>query len=143
MTVVSQSPTETEQMGEILAKKLSPGQVLAFTGGLGAGKTTFTRGLARGLGAKSIVTSPTYTIANEYLQADIPLIHFDFYRLSTEDELFEIGWDEYLERDAILVVEWAERAKNLLPADTIWVEITPMDEGRREITITGMKGAWQ
>ena len=140
MKLVSQNPKETEQMGEILAKKLSPGQVLAFTGGLGAGKTTFTRGLARGLGVGSIVTSPTYTIVNEYLQADIPLIHFDFYRLSTEEELFEIGWDEYLERDAVLVVEWAERAKNLLPLDTIWVEITPLDEHRREITITGMEG---
>jgi len=137
--VVSQNPKETEQVGEILAKKFSPGQVLAFTGGLGAGKTTFTRGLARGLGVESIVTSPTYTIVNEYPEADIPLIHFDFYRLSTEEELFEIGWDEYLERDAVLVVEWAERAKNLLPPDTIWVEIVPLDEHRREITITGME----
>ena len=113
------------------------------TGLLGAGKTTFTRGFARGLGVKGIVTSPTYTIVNEYLQADIPLIHFDFYRLSTEEELFEIGWDEYLERDAVLVVEWAERAKNLLPLETIWVEITPLDEQRRQISITGMEGAWQ
>lgn len=139
MDVISQSPRETEEYGSLLAKSLMPGQIVAFIGDLGAGKTTFTRGLAAGLDIKSLVTSPTYTIANEYDEASIPLIHFDLYRLNHAEELFEIGWDEYLERGAILAVEWAERAKDLLPEDTIWVEIRRLDDTRRQIVITGIK----
>lgn len=139
MFVVSNSPQETEEYGKKLAQKLVPGNVIAFTGGLGAGKTTFTRGLARGLGVKSLVTSPTYTIVNEYEESPTPLIHFDLYRLQTEEELFEIGWDEYLERGGILVLEWAENGKNFLPKDTIWVEITPLDENRRQIQVSGLQ----
>ena len=98
MEYITNSPSETEAVGAALAKVLEPGTVIAYRGDLGAGKTAFTRGLARGLGVKDAVTSPTYTIVNEYLGGRMPLFHFDMYRLGSEDELFDIGWEDYLER---------------------------------------------
>ena len=94
----TQSPEETEALGAALASSLRPGQVVAFRGPLGAGKTAFTRGLARGLGVTGPVTSPTYTIVNEYTGGRMPLFHFDMYRLSSEEDLFDIGWEDYLDR---------------------------------------------
>ena len=87
------SPEETEKIGEMLAQKLAPGTIIAYQGDLGAGKTAFTRGLARGLGCTEQVTSPTYTIVNEYLRGRMPLFHFDMYRLRSADDLWGIGWD--------------------------------------------------
>ena len=113
MEFYSHSEAETELLGERLAPNLAPGTVIAYDGDLGAGKTAFTRGLARGLGVSSRVTSPTYTIVNEHPGA-IPLFHFDLYRLSDPEELFDIGWEDYLERGGILAVEWSERAGDLL-----------------------------
>ena len=98
MTIITHSPMETEHLAEKLASQLKPGDVIAFLGGLGAGKTAFTRGLARGLGVCEPVTSPTYTIVNEYTSGKIPLFHFDMYRLTSSEELFEIGWEDYLAR---------------------------------------------
>jgi len=138
MTVVTHSPEETEQLGRTLAAKLRPGTVLAFTGDLGAGKTTLTRGLAQGLGITMPVTSPTYTIVNEYEVGCPPLIHFDMYRLGSADELFEIGWEDYLAQNAILAVEWSENVAEALPADTVYIQMENLGETSRKITITGL-----
>ncbi len=138
MQLISNSTAETEAFGEQLASSLLPGTVLALCGSLGAGKTAFTRGLARGLGFTGRVTSPTFTIVNEY-EGTIPLFHFDLYRLSSCDELFDIGWDDYLARGGICAVEWSERAGEALPEDTVFVDIRhdEADENRRTITVTG------
>lgn len=138
MQFVSHSTQETEQFGEEVAKSLRGGDVLAFTGSLGMGKTAFTRGLARGLGCRGRVTSPTFTIVNEY-DGKPPLFHFDMYRLGSSDELFDIGWDDYLARGGVCAVEWSERVSDALPDDTIYVDIArgEEDENTRTITVTG------
>ena len=138
MQFLSHSTQETEAIGEELAQKLRGGDVLAFTGSLGMGKTAFTRGLARGLGCRGRVTSPTFTIVNEY-EGRTPLFHFDMYRLGSSDELFDIGWDDYLARGGVCAVEWSERGSDALPEDTIFVDIARMDEHEdwRTITVTG------
>ena len=101
MTVITKSPEQTELLGKKLAELLRPGDVIAYYGDLGAGKTAFTRGLAAGLGIREAVTSPTYTIVNEYLSGRMPLFHFDMYRLSSSEELFDIGWEDYLARGGV------------------------------------------
>lgn len=138
MQFLSHSTQETEAIGEELAQKLRGGDVLAFTGSLGMGKTAFTRGLARGLGCRGRVTSPTFTIVNEY-EGRTPLFHFDMYRLGSSDELFDIGWDDYLARGGVCAVEWSERVFDALPEDTIFVDIARTDEHEdwRTITVTG------
>ena len=138
MQFLSHSTQETEAIGEELAQKLRGGDVLAFTGSLGMGKTAFTRGLARGLGCRGRVTSPTFTIVNEY-EGRTPLFHFDMYRLGSSDELFDIGWDDYLARGGDCAVEWSERVSDALPEDTIFVDIARTDEHEdwRTITVTG------
>ena len=138
MQFVSHNTQETEQFGEEVAKSLRGGDVLAFTGSLGMGKTAFTRGLARGLGCCGRVTSPTFTIVNEY-DGKTPLFHFDMYRLGSSDELFDIGWDDYLARGGVCAVEWSERVSDALPDDTIYVDIARGEEGEntRTITVTG------
>ena len=138
MKFITGSPCETEQLGEKLAKVLQPGTVVAYYGDLGAGKTAFTRGLARGLGIREPVTSPTYTIVNEYLSGTMPLFHFDMYRLHSADDLFDIGWDDYLERGGICAVEWSENVEEALE-EPITVTIRCSSEGAdfREITIEG------
>lgn len=129
------SELETEQVGERLARRLRPGDVVAMAGDLGAGKTAFIRGLARGLGVSARVTSPTYTVVNEY-EGTLPLFHFDMYRLSGADELYDIGWDDYLKRGGVCAVEWSERAAGLLPENCIYVTIAAQDETARRIEIT-------
>lgn len=137
MEYLSHSPEETEHIGEMLGRRLRPGTVVAYRGGLGMGKTAFTRGLARGLGCAGRVTSPTFTIVNEYDGAT-PLFHFDMYRLGSSDELFDIGWEDYLTRGGVCAVEWSERVDDAMPADTLWVDIARgTDESDRTITITG------
>lgn len=136
MIFYSNSPQQTEEVGEKLAKALKPGAVIAYKGDLGAGKTAFTRGLARGLGADEQVTSPTYTIVNEYLSGRMPLFHFDMYRLSCSDDLFDIGWEDYLERNGVCAVEWSENVADALE-DPIVVEISKTGDESRTITITG------
>ena len=138
MQFVSHNTQETEQFGEEVAKSLRGGDVLAFSGSLGMGKTAFTRGLARGLGCRGRVTSPTFTIVNEY-DGKTPLFHFDMYRLGSSDELFDIGWDDYLARGGVCAVEWSERVSDALPDDTIYVDIArgEEDENMRTITVTG------
>lgn len=137
MEYLSHSPEETEHIGEMLGRQLHGGTVLALRGGLGMGKTAFTRGLARGLGYTGRVTSPTFTIVNEYDGAT-PLFHFDMYRLDSEDDLFDIGWDDYLTRGGVCAVEWSERIDNALPQDTLTVSIARGEnDNDRIITVTG------
>ena len=136
MEFFTNSPVETEKVGEALGKVLKPGSILAYEGDLGAGKTAFTRGLARGLGATEQVTSPTYTIVNEYLSGRMPLFHFDMYRLASSDDLWDIGWEDYLERGGVCAVEWSENVADAME-DAITVCIQKTGEDSRKITITG------
>ncbi len=136
MEFITHSPEETEKIGETLAKKLQPGTILAYRGDLGAGKTAFTRGLARGLGCDELVTSPTYTIVNEYLGGRLPLFHFDMYRLASSDDLWDIGWEDYLERGGVCAVEWSENVADAME-DALTVTIEKLGENTRRITIEG------
>ena len=138
MEFVTHSPEETEAVGARLAGTLTPGTVIAYTGDLGAGKTAFTRGLARGLGVTERVTSPTFTIVNEYAGGRLPLFHFDLYRLGSSDELFDIGWEDYLSRDGVCAVEWSENVEDALEGGCIRIDIRRGDgDSDRIITITG------
>ena len=136
MEYITNSPSETEAVGAALARVLQPGTIIAYRGDLGAGKTAFTRGLARGLGVTERVTSPTYTIVNEYLGGRRPRFHFDMYRLGSEDALFDIGGDDYLERGGICAVEWSENVWGAME-DAIVITITRLDEDTRKIDIEG------
>ena len=136
MTYTTHSPAETEAIGAALGQQLKAGAVLAYRGDLGAGKTAFTRGLARGLGCREIVTSPTYTIVNEYLGGRLPLFHFDMYRLKSSDDLWDIGWEDYLERGGICAVEWSENVDDAME-DAIYITIEKLGEDSRRITIEG------
>ena len=139
MEFLTNSPEETEAIGKRLGEKLTPGAVIAYQGDLGAGKTAFTRGVALGLGAKEQVTSPTYTIVNEYLSGRMPLFHFDMYRLASSDDLWDIGWEDYLERGGVCAVEWSENVRDAME-DAITVCIQKLGEDSRKITITGGVG---
>ena len=136
MEFITNSPQETENLGAALGKILKPGTVLAYRGDLGAGKTAFTRGLARGLGYKDPVTSPTYTIVNEYLGGRLPLFHFDMYRLSSSDDLWDIGWEDYLERGGVCAVEWSENVDDAME-NAVYVTIHKTGEENRRIVIEG------
>ena len=136
MEFLTNSPEETERIGASLGKILPPGTVIAYEGDLGAGKTAFTRGLARGLGYRDPVTSPTYTIVNEYLGGRLPLFHFDMYRLSSSDDLWDIGWEDYLERGGICAVEWSENVEEAME-DAIFVTIEKLGDEDRRITVEG------
>ena len=133
---VTNNEEETQQLGERLAGALKPGMVIAFTGDLGAGKTAFTRGLARGLGFTEAVTSPTYTIVNEYTGGRLPLFHFDMYRLGSSDELFDIGWEDYLQRGGVCAVEWSENVADAMQG-AISVRIGRDSDEQRTIIIEG------
>ena len=139
MEFITNSPTQTEAVGEALGKRLLPGTILAFEGDLGAGKTAFTRGLARGLEATESVTSPTYTIVNEYLSGKMPLFHFDMYRLSCADDLFDIGWEDYLERGGVCAVEWSENVAQAMEG-AVRIRLEKISEDTRKITIEGGEG---
>ena len=136
MIFLTNSPSETEAIGALLSQKLTAGTILAYRGDLGAGKTAFTRGLARGLGCTDLVTSPTYTIVNEYLGGRLPLFHFDMYRLASSDDLWDIGWEDYLDRGGICAVEWSENVDDAME-NAIYVTIEKTGEESRRITIDG------
>ena len=137
MEFVTHSREETEALGARLADALTGGRVVAFTGDLGAGKTAFVSGMARALGVEERVTSPTFTIVNEYEGGRLPLFHFDMYRLGSADELFHIGWEDYLARGGVCAVEWSERIAGALPPETITVTVSrcPENEDWRRIII--------
>jgi len=136
MEIITHCPEQTEAVGAALGKRLTPGAVIAYQGDLGAGKTAFTRGVACGLGAKESVTSPTYTIVNEYLSGKYPLFHFDMYRLASADDLFDIGWEDYLDRGGVCAVEWSENVADAMEGAII-VTIEKLGENARRITIEG------
>ena len=136
MEFITRSPEETEAVGAALGKILLPGTLIAYEGDLGAGKTAFTRGLARGLGCRDTVTSPTYTIVNEYISGRLPLFHFDMYRLRSSDDLWDIGWEDYLDRGGVCAVEWSENVADAME-NPIRVRIEKTGEEDRRITIEG------
>ena len=135
MEYLTHSVEETEALGEALGRKLQPGAVVAYFGGLGMGKTAFTRGLARGLGCTERVTSPTFTIVNEY-PGRIPLCHFDMYRLESSDALFDIGWEDYLAGGGVCAVEWSENVADAME-NAVTVNLEKLGENTRRITIEG------
>lgn len=139
MTINTCCEQETITAGANFGKMLRKGDVVAFTGDLGAGKTAFIRGMAKGMTLEARVSSPTFTIVNEYL-GDVPLFHFDMYRLSDPEELFEIGWEDYLERGGVCAVEWSENVIGAFNEDTIYVSIEKTGENSRVITIKMPEG---
>ena len=136
MTFQTTSPEQTEALGAAVGALVPGGTVLAYRGGLGVGKTAFTRGLARGLGYTDIVTSPTYTIVNEYLGGRLPLFHFDMYRLSSPEDLWDIGWEDYLDRGGVCCVEWSENVAEALE-NPITISIEKLTGSARRITLEG------
>ena len=134
MTIITNNADETIAVGKKLGATIDRGDVIALYGDLGAGKTTIIRGIAQSLGIASRITSPTFTIVNEY-PGKIPMFHFDMYRITDKDELFEIGWDEYLERNGICIVEWSENIEGAFPHGTIRIRIDKLDENKRSINI--------
>ncbi len=134
MTIISKSEAETEAAGEQFARTLPQGAVVALYGDLGAGKTAFVRGMARGMGISARVSSPTFTIVNEYLGSR-ELYHFDMYRLGSSEELFDIGWEDYLSRGGVCAVEWSENVEDAFEGDQICVRIEKTGDGERIITI--------
>ena len=133
-TYISNCPEKTEEIAFHLAETLKGGEVIAFTGDLGAGKTCFTRGLARGLDFKGAVTSPTFALVNEYIGGKFPLYHFDMYRINSWDDLYSTGFFDYLD-NGIIAAEWSENIAAALPDNTIFVNIEKIDENTRKITI--------
>lgn len=134
------SPAETRVLGEMLAQKLRPGDVLLFWGDLGAGKSEMTRGIARGLGVTETVTSPSFTILNVYESGRMPLYHFDWYRLQSAEELWEMGMEEYLGGDGVAVVEWPTRCPEAIPETRLDITISPLTDTEREITLVPRGG---
>ena len=133
-TFISRSEAQTEAVGEQFARNLADGTVVAMYGDLGAGKTAFVRGMARGMGLTCRVSSPTFTIVNEYC-GERELIHFDMYRLNDSDELFDIGWEDYLARGAVCAVEWSEKIDDAFYGDETVVRIEKLGDYERKITI--------
>lgn len=138
ITILTKSEAETEQAGAELAPKLPSGSVLALYGELGAGKTAFVRGLARGLGISCRVNSPTFTIVNEYSGSGKTLYHFDMYRLASSDELFDIGWEDYLAAGNICAVEWSENVDDIFDGSEMIVRIEKLSDNERKITVEGL-----
>lgn len=138
ISFISQSTNETEAFAERIGKAVIPGTVIAFFGGLGAGKTSFTRGLARGMGITADVSSPTFAIVNDY-GGNPPLVHFDMYKVESWDDLYSSGFFDYLDMGAVLAVEWSENIENALPDSTVRVTIEKTDdENQRIITVEGL-----
>ena len=135
---ITKNEHETELVGETFSRELPAGAVIAMYGDLGAGKTAFVRGMARGMGIDCRVSSPTFTIVNEYL-GERELIHFDMYRLSDADELFDIGWEDYIARGAVCAVEWSENVEDAFYGDEIVVSIRKTGDTERAITIEGVE----
>ena len=136
--MLTHSPAETRALGRQLAASLQPGDVLLLYGDLGAGKSELTRGIAEGLGVSGPVTSPSFTIMNVYDDGRIPLYHFDWYRLESVEELYEMGMDEYLGGDGAAVVEWPNQCPEAIPETHLAVHITPAGENEREISLIPM-----
>ena len=139
MVYITNSELETEVLGAEFGQKIPDGSVVAFYGELGSGKTAFIRGMARGMGIDAMVNSPTFTIVNEYVGAR-SLFHFDMYRLGSADELFDIGWEDYLGRKGVCAVEWSENVEDAFEGDEFTVSFCKTGLESREITIEGGNG---
>lgn len=137
MVYITNSEAETEALGAEIAQTLPDGSVVAFYGELGSGKTAFVRGMARGMGIDALVNSPTFTIVNEYIGAERKLFHFDMYRLGSADELYDIGWEDYLARNGICAVEWSENVADAFEGDEVVITFRKLSEVSREITVEG------
>jgi tRNA threonylcarbamoyladenosine biosynthesis protein TsaE len=129
------SPEAMEQLGRAAAADAHPGCVIALVGGLGAGKTHWTKGFVAGLGSSAEVTSPTFGLVHEYPGGRLPVFHLDFYRLDAPEELLGIGWDEYLDADGVIIAEWADKFPELLPESTVWLQFTILPDGLRELRV--------
>lgn len=135
-TYYSYSEDDTVMLGKAVGERLHGGDILAFRGGLGAGKTAMTRGIAAGMGLSDDVSSPTFTLVNEYL-GRLNLYHFDMYRIPDSSELDSIGFFDYFSDDAVLAIEWSENISDVLPENTVVIDIEPLDENLRKITVDG------
>ena len=133
MMTITKNTAETRALGEKIAARLQPGDVLLLEGDLGAGKSELTRGIARGLGVTETVTSPSFTILNVYESGRCPLYHFDWYRLESAEELYELGMDEYLGGDGIAVVEWSEMCPDAVPENAVRIRLEAVGENERKI----------
>ena len=133
---LSNSPEETEKIGEEFGKQIREGCVIAYRGGLGMGKTCFTRGLATGLDSSDTVTSPTFALINEYPNGRIPLYHFDMYRISGWEDLYSTGFFDYIDQGGVIAAEWSENIESALPDNTVYVTINKIDDNTREIIIS-------
>ena len=140
MEFYTASAQETEQLGQRLGQRLKPGAVIAYSGDLGAGKTAFTRGLARGLGIEGYLPSPTFPIMQMYETGRLPLYHFDWYRLESAEELYELSMDEYLYGEGVSVVEWPSQAEEVIPETYLEIALTPTGDNDREITLRPVGG---
>ncbi len=140
MRFYSHSVKETQKIGQALAHQLKPGDVLLMLGDMGVGKSEFTRGLARGLGVTGYVTSPTFTILQVHDEGRLPLYHFDWYRLSDVEELYELSMDEYLYGEGVAVIEWPSKAEEAIPETYLQVELIPQGEEERTIVLTPIGG---
>lgn len=129
----AESPEAMENLGREASAMVKPGSVIALVGGLGAGKTHWTKGFAAGLGSTADVTSPTFGLVHEYLGGRLPVFHFDFYRLASAAELIALGWDEYLDQGGVIIAEWGDKFPELLPSNTIWLHFTTEPDGSRTI----------
>lgn len=127
---------ETEDLGILLGKKLKGGEVIAMSGDLGAGKTTMTKSIAKGLEINDHITSPTFTIVNEY-EGRVKLYHFDVYRIGDIEEMYDLGFEEYIYSNAVSIIEWANLIEEILPKDKINIDIISLDEEKRKVTISG------
>ena len=134
---VTRSPAETEAFAEEIAKRLCGGEIIAFRGPMGMGKTCFTRGLARGLGFTGQVTSPTFALVNEYVRGRLPLYHFDMFRIESWEDLYSCGFFDYMEMGGVIAAEWSENIEGALSGDVIFVTIEKTDENSRKITVEG------
>lgn len=124
-----------EQLGRAAAALAAPGTVIGLVGGLGAGKTHWTKGFVAGMGSPAEVTSPTFGLVHEYPGGRLPVFHLDFYRLDAPEELVALGWDEYLESEGVVIAEWADKFPELLPDSAIWLHFTIAADGGRELRI--------
>lgn len=133
LKIISKSEEQTYKLGEYIGKALQQGDIICLTGDLGAGKTAFTKGIGIGLDIKEFITSPTYTIINEY-DGRISLFHFDVYRLEGVEEMYELGYEEYFFGDGAVVIEWADIVKDIIPQERLWITILRgKEENTREI----------
>lgn len=140
MVYTTNSEKETFELGIKIGNCMKKGDVISLNGDLGAGKTHLVKGIAKAFGIDECITSPTFTIVNEYKDGRLPLYHFDVYRINDIDEMYEIGFDEYLYGDGVCVIEWGNIVDELLPENTIRIDIKVLEgENRRQITITGDK----